>query len=48
MMGQSQKPIEEILKSLNGKKSVAIVGCGGCSTVFHTGGWKKLMKWLKF
>jgi len=38
MMGQSQKPIEEILKSLNGKKSVVIVGCGGCSTVFHTGG----------
>jgi len=38
MMGQSQKLVEEILESLNGKKRIVIMGCGGCSTIFHTGG----------
>ena len=38
MIGQVQKPIEEILGFLNGKERVVLVGCGGCATVFHTGG----------
>ena len=38
MIGQLQKPIEEILQFLDGKQKVVLVGCGGCATVFHTGG----------
>ena len=38
MIGQVQKPIEEILEMLEGKEKIVIVGCGGCATVFHTGG----------
>jgi len=38
MIGQTQKPVEEILEYLEGKKKIVIVGCGGCATVFHTGG----------
>lgn len=38
MIGQTKKPIEEILGYLKGKKKIVIYGCGGCATVFHTGG----------
>ena len=38
MIGQTQKPIEEILGYLEGRQKVVLVGCGGCATVFHTGG----------
>ena len=38
MIGQVQKPIEEILESLGDKEKIVLVGCGGCATVFHTGG----------
>ena len=38
MIGQVQKPLEEILEYLEGKKKIVLVGCGGCATVFHTGG----------
>jgi hypothetical protein len=38
MTGQTQKPLEEILRYLDGKEKVVLVGCGGCATVFHTGG----------
>lgn len=38
MIGQTQKPLEEILESLEGKQKIVVVGCGGCATVFHTGG----------
>ncbi len=38
MIGQVQKPIEEILGYLKGKEKIVIMGCGGCATVFHTGG----------
>ena len=38
MIGQTQKPLEEILEYLEGKEKVVLVGCGGCATVFHTGG----------
>jgi len=35
---QEQKPFEEILGYLKGKKKILLTGCGGCSTIFHTGG----------
>ena len=38
MMGQVQKPFEEILESLKGYKKITIMGCGGCSTILKTGG----------
>jgi len=38
MIAQEQKPPEEILHYLNGKRKVVLYGCGGCATVFHTGG----------
>lgn len=38
MIGQTKKPIEEVLGYLEGKKKIVIYGCGGCATVFHTGG----------
>lgn len=41
MIGQTQKPLEEILGYLQGKEKVVLVGCGGCATVFHTGGKSK-------
>jgi len=44
MIGQVQKPIEEILEYLEGKRRIVIVGCGGCATVFHTGGEKEVKK----
>jgi Methylene-tetrahydrofolate reductase C terminal len=36
------KPIEEILKSLEGEKKVFILGCGECATVTQTGGEKEV------
>ncbi|MFW6139616.1 MAG: 5,10-methylenetetrahydrofolate reductase, partial [Spirochaetota bacterium] len=38
MIAQEQKPVEEILEYLHGKQKIVLVGCGGCATVFHTGG----------
>ncbi len=38
MIGQVQKPIDEILTMLDGKEKLVLCGCGGCATVFHTGG----------
>jgi len=38
VIGQTQKPIEEILEFLDDKEKIVLVGCGGCATVFHTGG----------
>lgn len=38
MIAQVQKPIDEILGMLNGKERLVLCGCGGCATVFHTGG----------
>jgi hypothetical protein len=38
VIGQVKKPIEEILDYLDCKKKIVIYGCGGCATVFHTGG----------
>jgi hypothetical protein len=41
MIGQVQKLIGEILAMLNGKEKLVLYGCGGCATVFHTGGEPK-------
>jgi len=38
MIAQTPKPLEEILGYLDGKQKVVLYGCGGCATVFHTGG----------
>lgn len=38
MIGQVLKPMEEILQMLDGKEKLVLYGCGGCATVFHTGG----------
>lgn len=44
MIGQVQKPLEEILEYLRGKRKIVIMGCGGCATVFHTGGEPEVKK----
>jgi len=41
-MGQVSKTMEEVLDYLRGKKRVVIMGCGGCATIFHTGGIKQV------
>ena len=38
MVGQKQKPFDEIIKSLEGKEKIVIIGCGGCARLFKTGG----------
>jgi flagellar biosynthesis/type III secretory pathway chaperone len=38
VIGQVQKFTEEILEMLDGKEKLVLYGCGGCATVFHTGG----------
>ena len=47
MIGQIQKPIDEILEYLEGKEKVVLVGCGGCATVFHTGGENEVKEMAK-
>ena len=42
MNAQEQKPFEEVLEYLNGKNKITIMGCGGCATIFHTGGIKEV------
>ncbi len=43
MIAQEQKPMEEILSYLDGKRKIVAVGCGGCATFYHTGD-KKAVK----
>ncbi|MEA2015827.1 MAG: methylenetetrahydrofolate reductase C-terminal domain-containing protein [Actinomycetota bacterium] len=38
MIGQVKKPIKEVLGYLEGKRKIVIYGCGGCATLFQTGG----------
>jgi len=47
MIGQTQKPIEEILEYLQGREKIVIVGCGGCATIFHTGGEPEVKEMAK-
>jgi ferredoxin len=47
MIGQTQKPIDEILEYLEAKQKIVLVGCGGCATVFHTGGEPEVKEMAK-
>ena len=38
MIITKQKPIEEVLEALGGKKKIFLVGCGECSTTCRAGG----------
>jgi hypothetical protein len=38
MNAQVRKPFEEVLGYLEGRKKIVLMGCGGCATIFHTGG----------
>jgi hypothetical protein len=38
MIGQVQKSVEKIFKMLDEKEKLVLYICGGCATVFHTGG----------
>jgi ferredoxin len=38
MIGSYWKPIDEILGYLEGRNKLVLMGCGGCATVFQTGG----------
>ncbi|HQP91113.1 MAG TPA: methylenetetrahydrofolate reductase C-terminal domain-containing protein [Candidatus Omnitrophota bacterium] len=44
MIVTKQKPSEEILKALEGKKNIFIVGCGDCATTCKTGGAQEVEK----
>ena len=47
MIGQTRKPMEEILEYLEGKEKVVLIGCGGCATIFHTGGETEVKEMAK-
>lgn len=38
MLVSEQKPLEEILRSLEGEKTIFLLGCRGCAEASHTGG----------
>lgn len=38
MIISKKKPFEEVIKSLEGKERIFVVGCGECATVTQTGG----------
>jgi len=42
MNAQVRKSFDEVLEYLNGKKNITIMGCGGCATIFHTGGIRQV------
>jgi len=42
MNAQTAKPFEEVLGYLQGKRGIVLMGCGGCATIFHTGGPKEI------
>ena len=44
MIISEQKPFPEILKSLEGEKSIFIVGCKGCAEACHTGGEPQVLE----
>ena len=47
MIGQIQKPIDEILEYLVGKEKIVLVGCVGYATVFHLDGEPKVKEMAK-
>ncbi len=42
MNAQVRKPFEEVLGYLEGRKKIFLMGCGGCATIFHTGGIREV------
>ncbi|GMT42863.1 MAG: 5,10-methylenetetrahydrofolate reductase-associated protein [bacterium] len=42
MIITTQKSLKDIIKGAHGAKSVFIVGCGDCSTLCRTGGWRQI------
>ena len=38
-----QKPLEEIMQSLDQCKKVYLIGCGSCATMLHTGGKSEVL-----
>jgi hypothetical protein len=43
MLVSEQKPLEEILRSLEGEGTVFLLGCKGCAEASHTGGEKEVL-----
>jgi len=44
MLLSQQKPLEEILKSLDGEKNIFILGCNGCAEASGTGGKAQVLE----
>lgn len=44
MLLSQQKPLEEILKSLDGEKNIFILGCNGCAEASGTGGKPQVLE----
>ncbi len=44
MLVSQQKPMEEILRYLDGEKAVFLVGCKGCAEACQTGGEKQVIE----
>ncbi len=44
MIISEQKPLPEILKSLEGEQRIFLVGCKGCAEACHTGGEVQVME----
>jgi hypothetical protein len=43
MLVSEQKPLEEILHSLEGENAIFLLGCQGCAEASHTGGEKEVL-----
>lgn len=48
MIISEQKPLPEILKSLEGEQRIFLVGCKGCAEACHTGGEAQVMEMRKY
>jgi Methylene-tetrahydrofolate reductase C terminal len=46
MIGQRKKPVSEVLHYLEGKRIIALIGCGGCASTFQTGDEKAIEFWV--
>lgn len=42
MLVSEQKPLDEILRSLDGESTIFLLGCRGCAEASHTGGEKEV------